>query len=430
MISISLRNNKRLIDLDTEGIGATHFHVKGHMYIVTAMMYLYSNEIDVNPFSIMEVLATEQAKNAVEEIGGLEYLVALSEAYIKDESFPIYIKKVQQAHTRYELINASCDSLEFLLTDEVEVLNPSEILEEVEKRITIDVENTNENVYHIGEEIEELLEERMNNPQKIPGLETGWEIFDEYTGGFCPGELSIVCAPSKTGKSITLSNWARRICIEDQVPGLYIDTEMSSTEQQDRILAALSKVKEKTIINGTFALNQDDVVKVKDAIGKMKEGKLFHINMPYFTLEEITRVIKEYVLKHDVKIVFFDYIKLSSAMNGKKNTQEYQMLGDLCSGLKEIASDLGITIVSACQTNRNDLDSKEPDASNIGGSYRILQLASKLMFLINKSDEQIAEDGVTNGNQQIIIKYQRKGQSDCPPININFFREICRQQEV
>ena len=95
-----------------------------------------------------------------------------------------------------------------------------------------------------------------------------------------------------------------------------------------------------------------------------------------------------------------------------------------------MAGILKIPIFTACQTNRNDLDTDSPDASNIGGSYRILQLASKLMFLINKTDERIAKDGFQNGNQQLIIKYQRNGMSDCPPINIMFNKPILRQTEV
>lgn len=91
---------------------------------------------------------------------------------------------------------------------------------------------------------------------------------------------------------------------------------------------------------------------------------------------------------------------------------------------------LKIPIFTACQTNRDDLGNQTPDASNIGGSYRILQLASKLVFLINKSEERIAKDGFQNGNQQLIIKYQRNGASDCDPINVMFQKEIIKMSEV
>jgi replicative DNA helicase len=109
--------------------------------------------------------------------------------------------------------------------------------------------------------------------------------------------------------------------------------------------------------------------------------------------------------------------------------QEFQALGFFTSGLKDLAGLLKIPIFSACQTNRNNLNNDEPDASDIGGSYRILQLASKLIFLYNKSDEKIAKDGFQNGNQQLFIKYQRNGESNCAPINIMFNRPILRQQE-
>jgi replicative DNA helicase len=109
--------------------------------------------------------------------------------------------------------------------------------------------------------------------------------------------------------------------------------------------------------------------------------------------------------------------------------QEYQALGFFTSGLKDLAGLMKLPVFTACQANRNDLDTDNPDAGNIGGSYRILQLASKLMFLINKSDERIAKEGFQNGNQQMIIKYQRNGQSDCPPINLFFNKPILRQSE-
>ena len=110
--------------------------------------------------------------------------------------------------------------------------------------------------------------------------------------------------------------------------------------------------------------------------------------------------------------------------------QEYQALGFFTSGLKEMAGIINVPVFTAAQTNRNHLNSNTTDASNIGGSYRILLFDSKLVFLVNKSDESIAREGYANGNQQLIIKYQRNGASDCDPINIMFHKEILRQVEV
>jgi replicative DNA helicase len=152
--------------------------------------------------------------------------------------------------------------------------------------------------------------------------------------------------------------------------------------------------------------------------------------MPQFTIEKVTALTRKFILQFGIKAIFFDYIKIPSNQANFKTIQEYQALGFFASGLKDLAGLLKIPVFTACQTNRNDLDTEDPDASNIGGSYRILQLATKLMFLINKSEERIAKDGFQSGNQQLFIKYQRNGQSDCPPINIMFNKPILRQTEV
>ena len=57
-------------------------------------------------------------------------------------------------------------------------------------------------------------------------------------------------------------------------------------------------------------------------------------------------------------------------------------------------------------------------------------LATKLAFLYAKSEEQIARDSTLLGNRQLKIAYQRNGESDCPPINIQFDSEIISMKEV
>ena len=106
------------------------------------------------------------------------------------------------------------------------------------------------------------------------------------------------------------------------------------------------------------------------------------------------------------------------------------MLGFIASGLKDLAGTLKIPIYSACQENRSNPKETKKDETNVGGSDRILQLATKLIFLVNKSEEDILKEGQINGNQFMYIAYQRNGESDCPPINIFFDKPRLTQKEV
>ncbi len=433
-----MKETDKIVDVENAEIFAEHFGVPGHKYIFMAMMYLYSKKIKPTPMSIIEVLSNDQAKKSVDELGGLEYLTILEESNVPSDNLNIFIEKIKQSYTRRMLLNISDSVRDFVLSDKAEVLNPSELVTFAEKKLTdlsVNI-STSEEVYKMGDKTEEVLNERAENPAQVPGLEVGWTQYDRYTNGAQPGDLIIVCAPSKTGKSVTLTNWATKLGIHDQLPVLYCDSEMNEREQEDRILANLTGIPHDEIISGMYVLDtvngkaSEKIAKLKEAREKLCTGNYYHIYMPHFTIEKVTALARKFVTQFGVVALFFDYIKIPSNQANFRTIQEYQALGFFTSGLKDIAGTLKIPVFTACQANRNDLDTNDPDASNIGGSYRILQLATKLMFLVNKTDERIAKDGFQNGNQQLIIKYQRNAQSDCPPINIMFDKPILRQTEI
>jgi replicative DNA helicase len=433
-----LKDPDKIVEVESEDIFSEHFGVPGNKFIYSAMLYLYQKEVKPTPMAIMEVLGTDKSKEQVEELGGLEYLTLLSESKLPPDNIKIFVEKLKQSYTRRMLYSIGNDLSKFVLSEKAEVLNPSELVSYVMTKVNdLSVNtSTSDEVYKMGDETEEILEMRAERPAQVPGLEVGWSQFDTTTQGGQPGDLIIICAPSKTGKSVTLTNWATKISIKDQLPVLYIDTEMNPREQEDRILANLTGIPQSEIVSGLYVMDtvngtaDEKIAKLKSAREELKLGSYYHVYMPQFTIEKVATLARKFQMQFGVVALFFDYIKIPSNQANFRDAQEFQRLGFFTSGLKDLAGMLKIPVFSACQANRNDLDSDNPDASNIGGSYRILQLASKLMFLYNKSDERIAKDGIQNGNQQLFIKYQRNGASDVPPINIFFDKPILRQTEV
>ena len=99
-----------------------------------------------------------------------------------------------------------------------------------------------------------VLRRRAENPMTIPGFAMGWAKYDKITQGQKkPNELTVVVARSKAGKSAFLLNHAKKFSVNDGIPGLYIDTEMTSREQEDRLLACISGVPHEEIVSGMFA---------------------------------------------------------------------------------------------------------------------------------------------------------------------------------
>lgn len=438
LISICLKDNDKLIELEELGLYPEHLSVPGHQKIIMAMNYLQSKEIKAEPMAIMEVLQG-RTKAEVEELGGMDYLITLQQSLVPPENLPIFVEKIKQSYTRKLLLNIADETKHFVLSEEAEVLNPSELISFVENRLTdanVETQDTEE-VYKMGTDTEKILAQRAETPSEVPGLEVGWPKYDELTNGAQPGDLIVVAAPSKTGKSVTLTNWAKKLAIIDRLPVLYFDTEMNSREQEDRLLAMLTGIPHSEIVSGMYVMDtqygkaEDKCRLLDEAREKLNLGNYYHIYMPQFTIEKVMALARKFQKQYGIVAVFFDYIKIPSNQADFRSSQEYQKLGFFTSGLKDLAGMLQIPVFSACQTNRSTTGGNDnPDESDIGGSYRILQLASKLMFLYNKTDEEIAKEGLSNGNQKLFIKWQRNGASDCPPINIFFDKPIIRQTEV
>lgn len=439
LISLCLKNADLLIDVENNEVYSQHFTIPAHRHIFTAITYLYSKGAKPSPLSIMEVITSKEAKESIEEFGGLSYIEDMTLMDIDESNINILCDKIKQTYIRKELYNIAEKSKNFMLSDESEKLNPLELVSQIEDKIIEVANNTvNEtNVYKMGTDLEERLKKRAENPTLVAGLQVGWTIFDRLTNGGREGDLIIICARAKMGKSALLTNWAKQLSIEDGLPVLYIDTEMTSEEQEDRIVSMISKVPHHEITTGLFAIDtengtaEDKINRIKNAVNKIKESPYYHVYMPNFSAEKVIALAKQYKAKYDIQALFFDYIKIPANQgNSLNNIKEYQALGFFTSTLKDIAGILKIPVYSAVQENRNDEKGTEKSASNVAGSDRILMLATKLAFLYAKSEEQIARDSTLLGNRQLKIAYQRNGKSDCPPINVQFDNEIISMKEV
>jgi len=402
-------------------------------------MYLYGRKIEPTPTAIYEVLPDQAVKDLVDEVGGLKYLVGLNKVRVKTSNLKIFIEKIKQAYTRREIIRICEETTKDMQDDKTNILNPSEIVGSVESKLSdINVGKAlSSELYKIGSKTEEVLRERAENPNTIPGLEVGFPKYDKITNGGQPGDLIFVAARSKTGKSVTLTNWAVKLGIIDQLPILYIDTEMTSRESEDRILSIITGIPHSEIVSGMYVLDTENgsakekIARLEKAKEMMANGNLYHIYMPGFSIEKVTAITRQFQMQHGIVALFFDYLKFpASEMATLKTVKEWQMLGFLAGGLKDLAGILKIPIFSAVQENRSGIDNSRKNAGNISGSDRILQLATKLVFLYNKDEEDIAKDGIEDGNQYLYIAFQRNGESDVKPIPIRFYKNVLRQVEV
>lgn len=386
------------------------FAVDGHKFIYMAMTYLVNEGKELDPVSILNVYTSDKAKEAIEELGGVEYIEAMKGSPVAPNTV-MFISHIVQASARRAVREKALEIAEQAIKDERPLNDYLNNIESKFRDVAIEYQVATE-VEKLGEGIGERLKERLLNPMSVIGLKTGWKAFDLATLGLIDGELTIVGARSKVGKSTVLLNWCKKIAIEDKIPTLYIDTEMYKEEQEDKLLSMLSGVPHAEIRNGQFGQDtingsaREKIAKVQAASKALKEGNLHHVYLPDFTLEKVRALVRKYQIEHDIRLVVFDYIKLPSS-NASLGDKEFQALGYLTSGLKDMAGQLKVPVISAVQLNRTAVGRDDYDESMLAGSDRILFLANRVCVLRRSNEEEYAFSGAS---YQFSILAQRMGE--------------------
>lgn len=256
---------------------------------------------------------------------------------------------------------------------------------------------------HISDGLEEYIENIMHTHTPVIGLSTGYPILDKVIDGLVPGTLMIVAARKKMGKSTFLTNVATHVAVNDGLPTLYVDTEMTFKEWRDRVLAIISGVQERTIKHGGFKDDKEVLKRLQDAVKYLGKSKLFHHYLPGYNLEKISALYKKYKFKEDIQLAVFDYIKEPESSSIEAGRKEYQILGDVTTRLKDLSGQLNIPFLAAVQVNR---------AGDVADSDRVARYGDVVAFWglrdLKKAEEE-AVDLDLAGHYSLCIRDTRRG---------------------
>lgn len=246
-----------------------------------------------------------------------------------------------------------------------------------------------------GKKVDSLWDEICNRRTEngLYGIPSKYPLLNEYFT-YEPGELILISARMKQGKSMFMMNEAIHK-LQNGIPTLYIDTEMSDVSFLERMLANLTGIPIRDIKNGNYTYKEDKLLgQYRDWI---KQQPFVHEYMPIVSQEEIFKYNK--ILKHKIGLQFsiFDYIK-SDEPDSVKN---YNILGAFTGFLKnEVAGALDLSVLAGTQFNRSN---------EVADSDKIERYISVNINWRPKTQEEIVQDGIDCGNYAASIGINRLG---------------------
>ncbi|MGE6227592.1 DnaB-like helicase C-terminal domain-containing protein [Paenibacillus chitinolyticus] len=429
VVGILLNHPSWLIELNGL-MKPEYFWAKGHrmlFYIVFKLL-----EEGVESIDSMAILARaekiQKATDVINENGGIEYieeLRILSEDYKLDD-LKMYAQDVTTASFKRDSLIMQ-ENVAKQLVDNPDMTYSDVVMLLQEKQAGLVNRYSHSGGLKFLNDVFDVVwgEVESNwNERGYAGLPPKWELVRRFFT-YLNGELIVIGARAKYGKSNFAINETHHLAVENNVPVGYFDTEMKTRTFLTRIVAIDSGVPAEMILNGTYRNDVDMIMQVEASKERVRKAPILHKYDAHWDKAKISHEAKLLKMRHNIGFLIWDYIKIKEV--GSTGTKEHNELGNWTIFLKDLAGDLDIPVLTFAQLS--------PHERRLADSDKINRYCSTVAYLLPKSSEEISRDfGAENGGTDFLfVDYNRNGSTMSDPAKgVNFFydRETLRMEQA
>lgn len=352
-------------------------------------------------------------RGKLQGVGGLVYLIELSQQVPSAANVSAYIKIVDEKSTLRKLIAASGEIGRMSYAAELET---PEILTTSEKLIyDISMRKGGEMLQPIQPILIETynkIDRLVQNKGRIEGVPTGYRELDNLLTGLHPGELVLIAARPSMGKTSFGMNIIENAAIRAGAKAAVFSLEMPAEQLCMRMMCTEARVDMHNVRRGV--LSDDEWLRLCESMGVIGGASIHIDSTPGITVPEIRSKARRLQMEHGLDIIMIDYIQLMSGTGRFGSRQEE--VSQISRALKGLAQELQVPVVALSQLSRAATGRADhrPVLSDIRDSGAIEQDADVVMFIHREDYYNRDADAEASGASQrniaeIIIAKQRNG---------------------
>lgn len=354
--------------------GSDDFYKPAHAAVYQALVDLYDQNQPVDMVHLKQALADRQQ---LEQVGGLDYLLMLSESVPTVVAAPHYASLVRDKAVLRRLIETAGTILQQAYTSSEPVGNLLDIAERAifqlaEKRSSTEAAS-------LGQLLEDAWARLdAHDGGGLTGLATGFTDLDEMTCGLQAGDMIVIAARPSMGKTAIATGIAEHIAADLHQPVAVFSLEMSKELLADRLLCSRSGVDSHRLRRRM--LSDVDFGKLQDASSVLSEAPLFIDDTPGLQVLALRAKARRLASRHHIKAIVIDYLQLMSAPGAESRQQEVSLLSR---SVKELARELSVPVICLSQLNRaaESREGHRPRMSDLRESGSIEQDADVVLLL-------------------------------------------------
>lgn len=416
------------------GLVPRDFYDAKHRLLFEAMMEVIESDVLLD---VTTLIAKLNDKGIFNEVGGMEYLVHLTDGSGSPASLDYYVDIVQEKSQKRNLIETSQRIAEISFDGSTDV---QELLDRAEKSIQEIAQSRRTEEMQKGPEVVDLVYQQIKDfgesGNRVTGLYTGYTALNNMTNGLQNGDLIILAARPSVGKTAFALNLGMNVSAmnkDGKASVAIFSLEMPATHLMTRMLSAHSGVDGTTLRNGK--LDQDEWNRLNNSVGVMKTRNIYIDDSSTVTLSEMFAKCRKLKNEDKLDFVIVDYIQLIS---GRANAESRQQeVSEISRGLKQLARELEVPVLALSQLSRlvERREGNIPQLSDLRESGSIEQDADIVMFLYREAyhdQDSKSEERTTEESKLLIRKHRNGGLGDIPLVfapKTNRFHSTSQREE-
>jgi replicative DNA helicase len=384
------------------------FYRPAHAAIYDAMLEIYDRGGTVDLVTLRQKLVD---KGQLEQVGGLDYLVALAEGVPSASNAAHYARIVRDKSTVRELVAAAT---EILAEAHASRESSQQLLEAAEQRI-FRIAQRREQSGPV--EIRDLVAETMrilqeNDGRHLTGLTSGFADLDEMTSGFQRGEMIVVAARPSMGKTALALNFVEHMATSGH-PVVVFSLEMAKEQLVQRMLCARGRIDGQRLRRNM--LRREDYTRLIAAAEELSEAPILIDDTPGLSLLAMRSKARRMKERSGIEAIVIDYLQLMSA--GTRVESRQVEVSEISRGIKAMARELSVPVICLSQLNRaaEQREGHRPRMSDLRESGSIEQDADVVMMLHREEYYHRADPEWRDANPdkvgvaELIVAKQRNG---------------------
>lgn len=387
-----------------EGLTSDDFTSTAHRIAINAFkrLLLTGTQID-----LLTLSAELEQTGEIELAGGFGYLAELTKNTPVARNLPAYASKLKELTLGRKVVGALNTGLDKL--NQPGIVPLTDIIGGIQSDIGAIETQQEAGTRHIMDGINisiNEIESIINGDIWKHRTQLGMETIDSAFGGFNKTDFIVVGGRPGMGKTMFSTTVTECVALHSKKPVLFFSLEMPIEQISQRIAYHRARISKEQLINEENKSVCDAAwAKLSNALGEFQQAPI-HINdktslSVHQIRAEARRVHKQ---TGGLGVIIVDYLQKMKMTNPENMNQS---VGEIATGLKNLAKELRCPVIALAQLNRNleQRANKRPVNADLRESGVIEQEAD-VIFMVYK-DEKYNPQTEMKGVTEIICTKSR-----------------------